>query len=439
MLATTVKVLPTGDAKSNYWISNKGHIYRIDDQPVKIEPFEKDNELWVGIVIENEIKFWRLAALIAVCYCDIKISPKLWNRIVPIYRNNKPTDVSSENVIYSFDGPLEDPLNVGYYIVPFYTTFAISSVGEIISRFNKRVRTWTLISSQRNKNIKGSYRVTNGYHDIKGKVTNCSRHRSMCLVFNRYFVDPLPMVVNHKDGIPGNDVPTNLELVTYSANSKHAFETNLHPEQVVAVKYKNWITGAEASFHSVVKASKALGMDCSTIHRRLASDKKSLRFKDGHRFKLDDDLPWCELDSATINIQTSRTIIAYNVFTKTIKEYGSESIAAEDTKINGRTIGNFIRRNQTRPINGFIFRNKNDNPIFPNFTERQLDCFKEHPMHSPIPIIAKHVVTGEELFFTSPEKAGEHFQLNKGHITKMARWKKCVKGYALEQLQLTDK
>lgn len=64
------------------------------------------------------------------------------------------------------------------------------------------------------------------YYDRKTKrIRKCKIHRLMLLVFN----GPIPdgFEPNHKDGIKHNNKLSNLELVTYSGNMQHAYDTGL--------------------------------------------------------------------------------------------------------------------------------------------------------------------------------------------------------------------
>ena len=71
--------------------------------------------------------------------------------------------------------------------------------------------------------------ATNGYMMInltvdKVQTTHCV-HKLVCAAF--FGPRPYKIVINHKDGVKANNILINLEYVTYSENSKHAFSMGL--------------------------------------------------------------------------------------------------------------------------------------------------------------------------------------------------------------------
>jgi hypothetical protein len=75
---------------------------------------------------------------------------------------------------------------------------------------------------------------------VNGELKSCGLHR---LVFE-YFKHPIPkgFVINHLDGVMCNNHIDNLECVTYSENTKHAYANNLHTTR----NYKSWKKSQEA-------------------------------------------------------------------------------------------------------------------------------------------------------------------------------------------------
>ena len=71
---------------------------------------------------------------------------------------------------------------------------------------------------------------SNGYISMRirnnGIVFRESLHRLVATAFHGQHDD---LVVNHKDGDKMNNIPKNLEFVTYSQNTIHAYDTGLRP------------------------------------------------------------------------------------------------------------------------------------------------------------------------------------------------------------------
>src|SRR5690606_38039399 len=91
-----------------------------------------------------------------------------------------------------------------------------------------------------------------------GLYVNISRHRALCLVFKNYPDDCDKMVVNHINGVPGDDRLDNLEWISRGENNIHAYK-NFLKDQNKAVLVRNVLTGEVKEYYSIAETARVLG------------------------------------------------------------------------------------------------------------------------------------------------------------------------------------
>lgn len=197
----------------------------------------------------------------------------------------------------------EVPWEKGFYFVPGFERYAINRNGTLKNLATNREITWVIWKGNKGKKATGGYRVTNIYN-MDGKRKGVSRHRLLALAFKECpgYVDDY--VVNHKDGIPGNDWLDNLEWVTYSENTKHAYDTGLHPNKLRPIIVRYWKTGEERKFRSIQDCVTELDIPFTTISSRLAN-ANGVAYSDGLQIKRDDDTPWVSPNERMANVRTA--------------------------------------------------------------------------------------------------------------------------------------
>ncbi len=84
---------------------------------------------------------------------------------------------------------------------------------------------WTLVTRTGKTSVSNTWRlagaIKDGYVEISYYYKKLRVHRIVYAKFNGELSDDL--VVNHKDGIRGNNHPENLELTTQSQNNYHRY------------------------------------------------------------------------------------------------------------------------------------------------------------------------------------------------------------------------
>lgn len=139
--------------------------------------------------------------------------------------------------------------------IPNYTNYMISKNAEIYSKKIKRLCRLTILP--------------NGYHKIKLKGNNgaykdCYVHVLMAITYLQYIPSTNKIVINHIDGIKGNNQLDNLEITTHKENMKHSVNINNATIFRKAVYYLNE-NGQKINFNSAKEAYIATGIDNSSI------------------------------------------------------------------------------------------------------------------------------------------------------------------------------
>lgn len=377
--------------------------------------------------------FYEVGLIVVVVVYGVKLPPELWKNIEILYDDSDKTNASPNNVSYRFkNGPLEVAHYPGFYHIPYYTQYAVSRSGEILNLNTGLIRnSWMTTKPIAKKNIKGGYRLSWADKDY-GKGNTLSRHRAMGLAFIRYDRSPLILVMNHKDGIPGNDAIDNLEWVTRAQNNQHAIDSGLTPNSVIKILMKNLHTGEVKSYPSVSACSKESGIEHSSIMSRLR--KNTRRHADGIVFKKDDDTPWPELENRILVKCGAFSIVSRNVFTKETKTHASIDEASKVTGINQASIRLIANKEYNHPIREYIFRFEpgTGEILWPTHTEKQLLIYKQFPKnpYQGIGVLVKDDQGKEIGFYGSINEAAKAYGVSYCKIHRL-----CTKSLPAKKIE----
>lgn len=305
--------------------------------------------------------------------------------------------------------------------IPGYEGYAISALGELLCLASGKLLNWYVTKPQPKKRITGGYRIRS-IKTPEGKSVHLLRHRAVCLAF-KPTDDVEKILVNHINGIPGDDRLENLEWVTYSENTQHAYDNGLHPLKVRKVVMLELESGRETYFNSIVECYKAIGKDENFMTRRLADKNQRRRFPDGLRFKYDDGKPWPELEGEFTNSKRSKFVMARDVFTGEINLFESVSSAAGFYAVTPGAITDHIRRNSISTLSGSIFREASNNIVWPKHTDLQLELFRKYPTNAPRGVLVTWVELDTTKLFFSVDEAAEALGKDRLVISRL-----CVSG-----------
>lgn len=367
MEQTDLIVLPlSNDA---YKVNSNGEIFSLHGHKlpiIRIGGIDFIRLSWI-----NGDDFYKVNVVLAVAIFDIKIPKERLDDIELIFEDGDLNNKKINNLSYYFkNGPIEVHGLPGYFYIPYYTRYCINKEGVIIIIKTKYIKSWCKSSPVRIKNITGGYMTSRGLRDIGG-VDHITRHRALALTFIPYKKNPWSMVINHIDGVPGNDLLNNLEWVTRAENNQHAYDLGLFPNKTVKVLMKNLVTGCIKKYSSIAHCARENNFSEGFIRARLRNS--NIRYSDNISFKLDDNSDWPLDFLAARSPSSRRDIISKNIIDGKISIYSSASSASIDTNISDATILSHCKEAKKKTANGIIFRFLEKNLIWPEFSDEEIE------------------------------------------------------------------
>lgn len=331
-------------------------------------------------------KLYRYDIIPIVCYFKIKLPQQFLDRVELLYKDSNRDNLCVDNLGYRFiDGLIEHEKFQGYYYIPYYTDYVINRAGDTIGLklYKKRGfikhKKWSISKPVLKKNIKGGYYCGRGKRD-HDSVNGVSRHRFLALTFIPYLTDPLSLVVNHKNGIPGNDWLDNLEWATYSENTLHAYQNGLHKNKTVKLIILNEKTGIEKRYSSGEQCVRETGYTRGFINGRLKNGH--VNYLDGIRIKVDDSSDW-PLIVRNGSSSFIQPVVVRNVFTDDILIFENITKAERYTNVVRATISYHCNTIAMTPIGGYCFRYVNDSSDeskWPHRSEFHLRMYRRFPV-----------------------------------------------------------
>lgn len=91
------------------------------------------------------------------------------------------------------------------------------------------------------------------------------------------------MTVNHINGNPLDNRPTNLEWVTLSENIRKGFETGLYDSTMKPVTLVS-STGEQTRFPSMAEATRWLGRSCGYVSNTILQGRRTVTATNGNRY-----------------------------------------------------------------------------------------------------------------------------------------------------------
>lgn len=385
----------------------------------------------------NGYKYYDLAVITAIVSLNIKLPPEDWDKIEIIFSDNNELNTNISNISYRFkNGPLKVSWHEDFYRIPYYTNFVISLEGELYNLRRQDFHLWGVTNPRKKKNITGGYFAARADRDV-GISSHSSRHRLISLAFNRYETNPLKLVVNHKNGKPGDDRPENLEWVTYAQNNQHAYDNGLFPNKVRKIIMKDLSTGKETKYPTISKCVSEIGKSHNFITARIYNCPYK-RYSDNLAFKLDDGKEWPVLEDKITSTTVTNCIVVRNIFTGDINIFDS---AVKPAKMAGTTRTTIITHSETEaviPINGYNFRFLNNKINWPIHSDKHLKIYKLYPYAKTSGVLIKDMDGNEIEFYESLEIASKKYKKSLNGIKHYCASKKCVDGKIFSYYKLTE-
>lgn len=369
------KQIPGFDGR--YVITVTGEVF--DLQLAAMVSSVTDRVKKVGLQRGGEVVQLEVGRIVVVMKHNLNIDWLTDERLQVGYTNADATDVHEDNVYYYFTQPIESADYPGYYHIPLHHRFVVSRAGVMIDTRSGKVKNWYIWKPPKNdkKNTRGGYRLT----ALGGQGKTLSRHRAVALTFISYPSNPRYLVVNHLNGVGGDDRLDNLEWTTRSGNTQHAYDSNLQPNNVRKVLVKEIATGEIASYGSIAECARMIKRAEATLTNRLKNNPGKA-YSDGFAYKFDDDTPWVD---GVVPERNDYSVACYHVATSEVTLVDNLRVAADFTQVVKGSIWHHIQQDSLMPIKGWVFRKLGGEPlVFPTFTPAQLELFSRYPVKTPV-------------------------------------------------------
>lgn len=365
-------------SNKRYLLTEQGKIY---DNGIELIPKLIDNQYCVKINWLSDIRIVPIALLLIITYFEMLLPDDEWLKIIPLYIDGDYSNISLSNLTYKFESPIEHSNLKGFYYIPFSTGYLISTEGIMFSTFTNDIKKWSFTKPNVEKNSKGGYAYTRLRANSDGVSRIVFRHRTLCLTFKDYGCDINSIVVNHLDGIPGNDDLSNLEWSTYSKNNQHAYNSGLRPNASRKIEVLDLKTNCVTVYNSISECTKAIGLSDSVIRYRIKHNSSKV-YSDFKLFKYsDENREWPNIDLNNVEVVGKKPeIMVKNIFTNVILIFSNISTTSKHLEIDRSIIYDHVNRNTCIPNNGLLFRYLNSPIPFPEFNEDILKIFKKYPV-----------------------------------------------------------
>ena len=154
--------------------------------------------------------------------------------------------------------PVEDDDYKGFYKIPSFPHYVIDRSGTVVNKLNN-----STLRGSRNEAGYVHYRLT-----VKGKALTIGRHRLMGIAFKHPGTPVAKLVINHKNGIKGDDWLDNLEWTTQKKNIEHAGELGISPK-CTPIEVRCIDTGVITTYPSIIEYSRECGLSKDAIAWRV--------------------------------------------------------------------------------------------------------------------------------------------------------------------------
>ena len=392
---------------SSYFINELGDVLNWEKKVLPIEII--DGKKMVKLFWIYGERFYDAAVVMLVASQKVQIPLNLIDEIEPLFIDENSNNLFLGNLIYRFkNGPLECEDFPGFYYVPFFTRYVLNREGLLLARKDGKRMAFYTVPPRKNRPATNGYKYSRLVVD-EGVNKLAGLHRILCYTFKKYGSNVNKLLVNHIDGIPAHNTVENLEFVTAKENIQHAVKTGLKTRNMVPIQLWDLNTNKITSYTNIAECRDTTNIHRNNISYRLHANYNT-KPRDGLVFKYNDGSPWPVFDGcevADMYQQNQKLILARNVFTNDVFQFAGTLNGQEITGVKAATIYNQVDYEPRIPYNGFIFRYKSNDLVWPEYSERELLVYKDFPIYPGDGVIVTNVLTNEETFYTSKENAAK--------------------------------
>lgn len=234
------------------------------------------------------------------------------------------------------------------FTLPGYSRYEFTSDGLV---FNRETNNW--LSGSTNPAGYVNFRLT----DDNGVTTTIGRHRLVAM-FNHGFPTGNKNVVNHVNGIKGDDRPDNLEWTTHKGNVEHAGAHGLS-EKCLPISTRDPVTNVVTHYPSATEASRVIGITKDAVLWRVHGGEERL-YPEGLQYRIRDDTrPW--QDSLVTQYGRSQQVLLMNIVTGEVYQFDKQQDLAEYLSASSAAVSVWLNSKDQPLINGqYLIKSAND-------------------------------------------------------------------------------
>jgi len=354
---------------------------------------------------------YRVIDLVALQFKGLMVPESDYDKVRAFVIDGNVDNTHASNVGYRFTvSPLPYAEMDGFFYVPGYPRIAISRDGDVLNLRTKKLHTLYVSKGNAEKKITGGYKdISTRLIEGSGSLT-LGRHRALCLTFKEFPDNVDSLVVNHKNGVPGDDWLDNLEWTTRKGNNSHAYAAGLRTQNR-AVLVRNVRTGEIKEYYSLGDCSRESGNPKErTLQYRVSQAEFGQVFEDGTQIKFKDDpRPWRTVKDPDAEIKSARQKVPVKVRdckSLSIDFYETITMASQLLDISRKTIEFRLNTKNASPLFGYQFIEADDEADFPEFTQEE---YERSLKPNSFEIEARNLLTDEIKTFKSEREASRYF------------------------------
>lgn len=243
--------------------------------------------------------------------------------------------------------PVEAKDYPGFYEIPGHSQYVINQSGVVMDRVHAEVVTpWQQTSGYYNFNLQND----------AGKTTLWGRHRLMAVVFKHPGKSVRQLVVNHCNGIKGDDRLENLEWITYQGNQEHAGEMGL-TQKCLPISVRDVATGVVQDYPSFIAAARDLGLSKDAIAYRLQGGEERI-YPEGKQYRLKHiTTPWKVPEDISVAMAlngTSKAVEMRELLTGKTQVFAKLTNLADYLGVSLPTVSQWITLEHQPVLPGFV-------------------------------------------------------------------------------------
>ena len=285
----------------------------------------------------------------------------------------------------------------GFFKIPGYSTYGISLEGRVIN-----TRSGYELKASRNPDGYFNFRIDSDH----GNRKTWGRHRLLCYVFKHSEFTNDDLIVNHKNGIKGDDRLNNLEWLTYQENQHHAGEFGL-TEKCLPVLVFEHDSNSVKEFPSLVDCGLHYSLSKDAIAYRVKFGKNRI-FPERRQYQLKKNfIKWYtpdNLDEALLENGLNKRLFVRKLETNEELVFERISDFVKDSGIPFPTISSWLKRTDQPVLPGLIQLKLTNEPW-----REVKDMFLEQALFlGTRPVRITNDKTGEKKIFSSLKECASY-------------------------------